>query len=75
MYSLENFVPVVDLHQGNYWRPNPFHPHQNEEPADGPPRRRMLGSMLRCYLWVHIMAGWILTPLLFAGLSGLIRVE
>ncbi len=23
VYSLENFLPVVDLHQGEYWRPSP----------------------------------------------------
>ena len=23
IYSLENFLPLVDLHQGTYWRPNP----------------------------------------------------
>ena len=33
------------------------------------------GRLLRWYLWFHILAGWVLTPLLFAGLSGLIRVE
>src|SRR6267143_3251 len=25
VYALENFLPVVDLHQGTYWRPNPQH--------------------------------------------------
>jgi hypothetical protein len=25
IYSLENFLPLVDLHQGTYWRPNPHH--------------------------------------------------
>jgi len=29
--------------------------------------------LLRWYLWMHILAGGILTPFLFAGLSGLIR--
>ena len=33
------------------------------------------GRLLRWYLWFHILAGWVLTPLMFAGLSGLIRVE
>jgi hypothetical protein len=63
VYSLENFLPVVELHQGEYWRPNPRHIRSSALPA----------SLLRWYLWLHILAGWILTPLLFAGLSGLIR--
>jgi hypothetical protein len=63
VYSLENFLPVVDLHQGEYWRPNPALPDSGTIPA----------SLLRWYLWLHILAGWTLTPLLFAGLSGLIR--
>jgi len=29
--------------------------------------------MLRWYLWMHILAGWTITPLLFAGLAGLLR--
>ena len=76
VYSLENFLPVVDLHQGSYWRPNPFH-----RPAN--PRRRRLkwgdetisARLLRCYLWIHILAGWTITPLLFAGLAGLLRSD
>jgi hypothetical protein len=63
VYSLENFLPVVDLHQGEYWRPNPGLRDSGTIPA----------SLLHWYLWLHILAGWILTPLLFAGLSGLIR--
>ena len=29
--------------------------------------------ILRWYLWMHILAGWTITPLLFAGLAGLLR--
>jgi hypothetical protein len=75
VYSLENFLPVVDLHQGAYWRPNPHHSSalslslfgRRAEPT------RMPARLLRWYLWVHILAGWTITPLLFAGLSGLLR--
>ena len=31
------------------------------------------GSSLRCYLWLHIITGWILTTLLVAGLTGLLK--
>ncbi|HKD67690.1 MAG TPA: hypothetical protein VKB84_12670 [Candidatus Binataceae bacterium] len=73
VYSLENFLPVVDLHQGEYWRPNPSSGAANNlHPADE--QRAYAGIFLRWYLWIHILAGWILTPLLAAGLSGLIHV-
>jgi hypothetical protein len=68
VYSLENFLPVVDLHQGTYWRPNPRH-------GMGGRMRALSGTLLRWYLWVHILAGWIITPLLAAGLSGLVRPD
>jgi hypothetical protein len=66
VYSLENFLPVVDLHQGIYWRPNPRH-------GTGGRMRAASGRLLRWYLWVHIIAGWVITPLLAAGLTGLVR--
>ncbi len=77
VYSLENFLPVVELHQGNYWRPNPRHgPKGTAERAGGVLDRTTIpGALLRWYLWIHILAGWTLTPLLFAGLAGLVRVD
>ncbi|HLW71595.1 MAG TPA: hypothetical protein VKS22_13360 [Candidatus Binataceae bacterium] len=72
VYSLENFLPVVELHQGQYWRPNPLH----MPTASSAPRwvSATFGArILRWYLWVHILAGWTITPLLFAGLAGLLR--
>jgi hypothetical protein len=75
VYSLENFLPVVALYECEYWRPNPVHD------ATGQPRSRAAGAvlgrhggtLLRWYLWFHILAGWTLAPLFFAGLSGLVR--
>ncbi len=77
IYSLENFLPVVDLQLGNHWRPN-VHQKVTLDPAAGTwsaEPAELAGTMLRWYLWFHILAGWVLTPLLFAGLSGLVRVE
>ena len=77
VYSLENFLPVVDLHLGDHWRPNPRE-RVVADPASGEwgtANATAAGKLLRWYLWFHILAGWVLTPLLFAGLSGLIRVE
>jgi hypothetical protein len=75
IYSLENFLPVVDLHQGTYWRPNP---RRTPEPnpgllSVGAKPSTIPATLLRWYLWAHILAGWTITPLLFAGLSGLLR--
>jgi hypothetical protein len=77
VYSLENFLPVVDLHMGNYWRPN-VREQVVVDPKSGEWMTKnagYAGRLLRWYLWFHILAGWTLTPLMFAGLSGLIRVE
>jgi len=67
-YSVETFVPLLDLQQNKNWAPNPqlgakwlIH--------FGP------GSLLRFYLWIHILAGWILSAMFGAALSGLIRRE
>jgi hypothetical protein len=73
VYSLENFLPVVDLNQGVYWRPNPSH-DTGASARSETEGRRYFGTFLHWYLWIHILAGWILTPLLAAGLSGLIHV-
>lgn len=58
VYSLDAFLPIVNLHQEDYWLPA----------AEG-----CLGYFLCGYLWVHIMAGWVITTLLVAGLTGLAR--
>ena len=77
VYSLENFLPVVELHQDKYWRPNP----RRIVPGRTTPAGKMLDAssmpsrLLRAYLWIHILAGWTITPLLFAGLSGLVRPD
>src|SRR5215471_10570934 len=75
IYSLENFLPVVALHQEEYWRPNPLHSVRGapSNSVDGSVLGIRAGRVLRWYLWFHILAGWTLTPLFFAGLSGLVR--
>jgi hypothetical protein len=75
VYSLENFLPVVDLHQETYWRPNPRHRPTGDKPATAAEsfRETLPAHLLRWYLWLHILAGWTITPLSFAGLAGLLR--
>jgi len=60
-YSLETFLPLVDLFQAKNWLPNP----QREPQA--------ASRLLRGYLWIHIIAGWFFTTALLAGLSGLFQ--
>ena len=67
VYSLDMFVPLVNLHQANYWLPN----------ANKGSEMRILkirtGGLLSLYMWVHIIVGWILTTLFVVGLTGLAR--
>jgi len=67
----------VELHQDKYWRPNPRHTVSAKATRGGEPRdpSSTPSRLLRWYLWLHILAGWTITPLLFAGLSGLVRPD
>jgi len=65
VYSLENFVPLIELHQAGYWLPYPENSLQQNT--------KRSGRVLRWYLWLHILIGWIFTSILVAGLAGLIR--
>jgi Leucine-rich repeat (LRR) protein len=70
IYSLDVFLPIVDLRLQHDWWPDPS--------AKGVCRLfgyqfTFYGSFLRAYLWCHIVAGWVLSTLFIAGLSGLIH--
>lgn len=58
IYSLDMFVPVIDLRMAKYWMPD---------------ANKRWGAIVRWYMWFHIAAGWILTTLLIVGLTGLIK--
>jgi hypothetical protein len=68
-YSLESFVPLLKLDQSANWTPNAHNGrvfflwglHLNA------------GTLLRGYLWFHIIIGWILTSLWIGGLTGLVK--
>jgi hypothetical protein len=70
LYSLDVFVPFVNLHQEHYWWPNA---------ATGGECRvlgysmRLPGSLILYYLWLQIIAGWLLSAIFVAGVTGLIR--
>ena len=71
VYSLDAFVPLVDLHQVRYWLPN-----IKRIPMIDPdlhPLWRVMGIITPVYFWVHILLGWFVTTLLVVGLTGIIR--
>ncbi|MBI5747906.1 MAG: hypothetical protein HZA00_02190 [Nitrospinae bacterium] len=60
MYSMDVFVPFLDLHQEDYWLPDASKPY---------------GFWFRIYFWLHILLGWVFSTLTAASLTGLIRKE
>lgn len=60
IYSIDSFIPFVNLHQENYWLPV---------------ANRPFGLVYRGYLWLHIAAGWIFSTLFVAALTGLVRKD
>lgn len=67
IYSLDVFLPIIDLHQEANWLPD------SSRPCMVAGRTLSCGSYLRTYLWIHIIVGWALTTLAVAGFTGLIR--
>jgi sRNA-binding regulator protein Hfq len=69
VYSLESFTPLLKLDQSESWTPN----------ANRGVSIHFLGlhfttgSLVRAYLWFHIVAGWVLTSLWVGGITGLVK--
>jgi hypothetical protein len=70
LYSLDLFLPFVNLRQEAYWWPNA---DASGECAVFGRTFTMRGSYLRSYLWLQILAGWILSAIFVAGVTGLIK--
>jgi hypothetical protein len=70
LYSLDVFLPFVNLHQEHYWWPDEASAGECEIAGR---RIEVRGSTLRVYLWVQIIAGWLLSAIFIAGVTGLIR--
>jgi sRNA-binding regulator protein Hfq len=70
IYSIDMFVPVLDLCMKKYWMPD-----ANRSGTLKLNKRSFTirGSFIRGYMWFHIGAGWILTTLLIVGLTGLVK--
>ena len=58
-YSLDLFIPLVNLHQESYYVVSTEWPHSIW-------RRALLG-----YVGAHVLAGWVLTTFLVAGVTGI----
>ena len=70
VYSLETFVPLLKLDIEKYWIPD-----ANRGRRFGLLVSELVipGTLFRCYLCLHIIAGWILTTLWVGGVTGLIK--
>ena len=82
VYSLETFLPLVDLGQAKHWAPDPGlrkpRPHVPLAPFKPLSKYQhqfglAFGKHLRWYLWFHILAGWFFTSMLIAGITGLVQ--
>jgi len=58
MYSLDTLLPVLDMGQRTFWRPNPSKPG---------------GRVAISYFYFQSIVGWALSLLAVAGFSGLVK--
>ena len=70
LYSLDVFLPFVNLHQEHYFWPNSD--AKGQCTIVGYPIR-IDGSLVLYYLWLQIIAGWLLSAIFIAGVTGLLR--
>ncbi|MDH5302243.1 MAG: hypothetical protein OEW58_12870 [Gammaproteobacteria bacterium] len=69
VYSIDAFMPFVDLHQEEFWLPNAnryCRVNGHSLPC---------GAWLRAYHWFQIGMGWVLATLFAVGLTGLVKKE
>jgi len=59
MYSADVFLPVINLHQKDYWLPS----------------TKNVGYFYMGYLWAHIFFGWLMTTIAIAGLTGIVKKD
>lgn len=61
VYSLDAFLPIINLGLKEHWRPNA---NLGSSYLWG---CTTTGGLLRIYLWVHTILGWLLTTLFVSG--------
>jgi hypothetical protein len=72
LYSLDVFLPFVNLHQEHYWWPDS---KTSGQCALFGYQLSLSGSLVRYYLWLQVISGWLLSAILVAGLTGLMRSD
>lgn len=70
VYSLDAFLPIIDLRQEAYWMPNA---KLACVVAGTELRVSPCGGLFRLYHWIHILLGWLATTLMVFSVTGLIR--
>ncbi len=63
-YSIDVFLPIVDLHQEEYWIPS----------IEAKPNS-WDGILVMNYMWFHIGLGWVLTTIFVSAITGIIRTD
>ena len=71
VYSLDVFLPVIDLHQGSCWLPDSTKDFRL--PISEKVSIPISGKVLCYYVWIEIGLGWVLTTLFVVSLTGLVR--
>lgn len=61
VFSLDNFIPFIDLRHADYWLLNTIK-------GEG-----IISTLVVFYFYCHIILGWVLTTLFIVGLTGIIR--
>jgi hypothetical protein len=69
VYSIDVFVPFLDLHQEDYWLSTA------NSPVCSACFGTTLGQWVRIYMWLHIAFGWLLSTLAALSITGLVRRE
>jgi hypothetical protein len=69
-YSMESFIPLLKFDQSANWQPN-----ANRATVCGMCEEKVTvsGSVLRWYLWFHIVIGWVLTSLWVGAVTGVVK--
>jgi hypothetical protein len=76
VYSIDAFLPIINLGQKDRWTPNANRGHPVDLSRWLPIASRKwltTGWLLRFWLWIQISLGWLLTTLFVAGLTPVIR--
>lgn len=61
VYSVESFVPIINLRHREHWILTTAHPIKGEN------------HFYQYYAWIHMGLGWFFTTLAVAGFTGLIK--